>query len=122
MMDEPHLRDAAPRPLADRAPWRREARAMAALAWPLALTFLCETAIAAVDVAFVGRLGAEPLAGVSLGVMAQIVFYLLAVGIVVATAPLAAQAMGARQPRQVRRVVRQGLWIAALLGEPAAFV
>lgn len=95
---------------------------MAALAWPLALTFLAETGIAAIDLAFIGRLGAEPLAGASLGVTAHIVFYLLAVGIVVATAPLAAQAMGARQPRQVRRVVRQGLWIAALLGVPAAFI
>lgn len=95
---------------------------MAALAWPLSLTFFAETAIAAIDLAFIGRLGAESLAGASLGVTAHIVFYLLAVGIVVATAPLAAQAMGARQPRQVRRVVRQGLWIAALLGVPSAFI
>ncbi|MBE0532740.1 MAG: MATE family efflux transporter [Rhodospirillales bacterium] len=122
MMHEPPLRDAALQPAVDGTPWRQEARAMAALAWPLSLTFFAETAIAAIDLAFIGRLGAESLAGASLGVTAHIVFYLLAVGIVVATAPLAAQAMGARQPRQVRRVVRQGLWIAALLGVPSAFI
>jgi MATE family multidrug resistance protein len=101
--------------------WRNEAGAMAALAWPLALTFLCESAISAVDVAFIGRLGGDSLAGVSLAATAYFVFYLFAVGVVLASAPLAAQAMGARLPRQVRRVVRQGLWIAILLGVPSSF-
>jgi len=94
---------------------------MASLAWPLALTFLSETAISAVDVALIGRLGGDSLAGASLGVTAFFLFYLLVLGVVMATAPLAAQAMGARQPCQVRRVIRQGLWIAALVGVPAAF-
>jgi MATE family multidrug resistance protein len=102
------------------ASWRREAGAMAGLSWPLALTFICESAISAVDVAFIGRLGRESLAGASLAATAYLVFYLIAVGIVVATAPLAAQAMGARLPRQVRRVVRQGLWISILLGVPSS--
>jgi len=93
---------------------------MAGLSWPLALTFICESAISAVDVAFIGRLGRESLAGASLAATAYLVFYLIAVGIVVATAPLAAQAMGARLPRQVRRVVRQGLWISILLGVPSS--
>lgn len=120
MTQAPTRSDAAFGGASATAPWRSEARATARLAWPLALTFLAETAISAIDVAFIGRLGGDALAGASLGVMSFFFFCLLAIGVVVATAPLAAQAMGARQPRQVRRVIRQGLWMAVLLGVPAA--
>jgi len=104
------------------APWRKEARATATLAWPLVMTFLSETAIEMIDVVVIGRLGAGALASAALGVMSFFLFILLVVGITLSTASLAAQAMGARNPRQVRRVIRQGLWISALLGFPLAFV
>ncbi|MFX6288938.1 MATE family efflux transporter, partial [Acinetobacter baumannii] len=39
-------------------------------------------------------------------------------GLVSAVAPLAAQAFGARDPRQVRRAVRTGLWAALLVSIP----
>ena len=102
------------------APWRREARATAVLAWPLVLTFLSETAIAVVDIIIIGRLGSGAVAAAALGTMSFFLMLLIAIGITLATAPLAAQAMGARNPRRVRRVVRQGLWIAALLSLPAS--
>ena len=102
------------------APWRGEARATVALAWPLVLSFLSETAIAVVDVIIIGRLGAGAVAAAALGTMAFFFMLLIAIGITLATAPLAAQAMGARNPRRARRVIRQGLWIAALLGVPAS--
>ncbi len=102
------------------APWRTEARATAVLAWPLVLTFLSETAIAMVDIIIIGRLGSDAVAAAALGTMAFFLMLLIAIGITLATAPLAAQAMGARAPRRVRRVVRQGLWIAALLSLPAS--
>jgi MATE family multidrug resistance protein len=101
-------------------PWCAEARATTALAWPLALAFLSETAIDVVDVVIIGRLGAEALAAAALGTMSFFLMFLLVLGVTLATAPLAAQAMGARQPRQVRRVIRQGLWVTLLLGLPAS--
>ena len=36
---------------------------------------------------------------------------MFSIGVAQATAPLIAQARGARQPRRVRRAVRQGLWV-----------
>ncbi|MBL6945461.1 MAG: MATE family efflux transporter [Rhodospirillales bacterium] len=103
-------------------PWRAEGRATAALAWPLVMAFLSETGIAIIDVIFIGRLGAGSLAAASLGTAAFFGMLLLGLGVVLATAPLAAQAMGARNPRQVRRVIRQGLWIAILLSVPASLL
>ncbi len=102
------------------APWRDEARATAVLAWPLVLTFLAETAISLVDIVILGRLGAGAVAAAALGTMAFFFVLLVGIGITLATAPLAAQAMGARKPRLVRRVIRQGLWITVLLTIPSA--
>ncbi|MCG8511564.1 MAG: MATE family efflux transporter [Rhodospirillales bacterium] len=102
------------------APWRSEARATLVLAWPLSLAFLAETAIAMVDVIIIGRLGADALAAAALGTTSFFVAFILSLGVTLATAPLAAQAMGARKPRRVRRVIRQGLWITILLGFPSA--
>jgi len=103
-------------------PWRAEGRATAALAWPLVLAFLSETGIAMIDVMFIGRLGPGSLAAAALGTSAFIGMLLVTLGVVLATAPLAAQAMGARKPRQVRRVIRQGLWIGILLSVPASLL
>lgn len=98
--------------------WRLEAKATAALAWPLVLTFLSESAISAVDTAIIGRLGPAGLASASLALAVFFTGFLLSAGVCMATAPLAAQARGARRPREVRRVVRQGLWVAILLTVP----
>ena len=108
-----------PPPLAFAA-WRSEVRATAALAWPIALTFLSEMAIATTDTIIIGRLGAEALAAAALGLTTFFVFFFLAIGITMATAPLAAQALGARRPRLVRRVIRQGLWVGLVLSLPAS--
>ena len=101
--------------------WWAEGRATSALAWPLVMAFLSETGIAIIDVIFIGRLGAGSLAAAALGTSVFFGMLLLILGVVLATAPLAAQAMGARKPRQVRRVIRQGLWVGILLSLPASF-
>lgn len=102
------------------APWRHEARATMGLAWPLVLAFLAENAIAMVDLIIIGRLGADALAAAALGTTSFFVMFIFSLGVTLAVAPLAAQAMGARKPRKVRRVIRQGLWITILLGFPSA--
>ena len=101
--------------------WRREFRATAGLAWPLVLTFLSETAISAVDTAIIGRLGQAGLASATLALTAYFTCFVLSAGVCIATSPLAAQAHGARRPRGVRRVIRQGLWVAALITIPLSF-
>lgn len=101
--------------------WIGEARATLALTGPLVLTQLGQIAIMTTDVMMVGRLGADDLAAASLGHVVFFVAFCGAMGIVMATAPLAAQAYGAHRPRTLRRVIRQGLWVALLMTVPFCF-
>jgi MATE family multidrug resistance protein len=103
---------------ADR-PWRNELRGMTRLATPIVLTQLAWIGMMTTDTAMIGRLGAEKLAGASLSLMLFFLVWIGCFGVVTATAALAAQAYGARKPRIVRRVVRQGLWVTLILTLPA---
>lgn len=100
----------------DAGAWRTEARATLRLAGPLVLTQLAQIAIRTTDTIMMGWLGAEDLAGGALGINFYFPLYLFGLGIGVAVAPMAAQALGARQFRGVRRSVRQGLWVVTLFG------
>ncbi len=102
--------------------WRQELGEMLRLASPIVLTQLAWVAMMSTDIAMIGHLGADPLAGASLSLMVFFLGYVVCFGVTMATAGLAAQAVGARKPRTVRRVVRQGLWITILLTTPALAV
>ena len=106
-------------PVKPPAPWRIELGHMAKLAAPIVLTQLAWISMMTTDTAMIGRLGAEPLAGASLSLMMFFLVWVCCFGVVMATASLAAQAFGARKPRIVRRVVRQGLWVTVVLTVPA---
>ncbi len=97
------------------APWTTELRATFALAWPLVVAQVAQNALQATDVIMMGWLGPEALASGTLASTFLMPFFLLAVGIVGAVAPLTAQARGARNVRAVRRIVRQGFWAAIVL-------
>ena len=101
---------------------RREAREMLALTGPLVLTQIGQIAIMTTDVVMIGWLGEQFLAASSVGSTIFFSSFVLVMGIVMATAPLASQAFGARRPRRVRRVIRQGLWITILLSFPAVWL
>ncbi len=105
-------------PQTDR-PWTKELHGMARLATPIVLTQLAWIGMMTTDTAMIGRLGAEKLAGASLSLMLFFLVWIACFGVVMATAALAAQAYGARKPRIVRRVVRQGLWVTLVLTLPA---
>jgi MATE family multidrug resistance protein len=96
----------------------RELRAMLALALPLVLTQLTQILVHTTEVVMLGRLGAASLAAATLAAALFHTGMLFGIGVASATAPLIAQARGARQPRQVRRVVRQGLWVALAVTLP----
>ena len=104
------------------SPWLVEARATAALALPLVLTQVAQIGINTTDVLLTGRLGPQSLASASLAMNLYMTLWLFGLGLVNAVAPLAAQAEGAGQPDDVRRAIRQGLWIAAAYSLPAMFV
>jgi MATE family multidrug resistance protein len=103
----------APRPALRR--WTAEFAALFHLGWPLIVAQLAQNLLFTTDVIMLGWLGAEALAASTLASAVIICLQLLGVGIVGAVAPLVAQARGARQIKDVRRIVRQGLWISILL-------
>ena len=106
------------------AAWRREARALVRLSVPIVLTNVGQVAIQTTDVVMIGWLGAEALAASVLGVNLMFVLLLLAIGVVIATAPMVAQDLGRNRHavREPRRTVRQGFWVALALGLPASLM
>jgi MATE family multidrug resistance protein len=93
--------------------WREELRATLALAWPLILANVTQQAIQATDVLLMGRLGATQLAAATLALNMTFTFNLFLFGIVTASSPMMATALGQRfnAVRDVRRTFRAGLWI-----------
>ncbi len=98
--------------------WRDEFASSLKLAIPLALAQLAQIAIQTTDVLMMGWLGREALAAGTLGSNMLFPMYLFGMGIVTATAPMMAQALGGRQFRAIRRTARQGFWVAFLYCVP----
>src|SRR5436190_11269897 len=92
------------------------------LSAPMALTQLGQIAMMTTDLAYIGRLGDQAVAAAALGHTVFFISFTFGLGLVAAVAPLAAQAFGARDPRQVRRAVRTGLWVALLVSIPIMFL
>src|ERR1043165_1667097 len=93
--------------------WRHELRSTLALAWPLILANVTQQAIQATDVLLMGRLGATQLAAATLALNLTYTFNLLLLGLLIASSPLMATALGQRfnAVRDVRRTFRAGLWL-----------
>ncbi|MEI5679262.1 MULTISPECIES: MATE family efflux transporter [unclassified Mesorhizobium] len=101
-------------------PWRLEIRAMLSLAWPMILTNLGQTAMTATDVMMMGRLSADTLAAGALGANLYFAPLIFGLGLMLATSPMIATELGRRRHsvRDLRRTVRQGLWLAILVSIP----
>lgn len=93
--------------------WRAELRATLALAWPLILANLTQQLIQATDILLMGRLGATELAAATLALNLTFTFNLFLLGLVIASSPMMATALGQRfnSVRDVRRTFRAGLWL-----------
>ncbi len=106
------------------SPWHAEIGAMLRLALPLVGTQLAQIAIMTTDVLFMGWMGPEPLAAGALGSNVYFLLWVSAIGLGLAVAPLAAQAVGRKQRylRDVRRSVRQGLWATLTVSLPGMLV
>jgi MATE family multidrug resistance protein len=101
-------------------PWRGEIRAMLMLSWPMILTNLGQTAMTATDVLMMGRLGPDALAAGSLGSNLYFMPMIFGLGLMIATSPMIATELGRKRHsvRDVRRTVRQGIWIAIMVSLP----
>ena len=104
--------------------WRDELRATLALAWPLMLANLTMQLIQATDVVLLGWLGSYELAAAALALGLTFGMTLFALGLLTASSPMMASALGARfnSVRDVRRTFRQSLWAAVLLAVPIIIV
>ncbi|MBX3596647.1 MAG: MATE family efflux transporter [Rhizobiaceae bacterium] len=102
------------------SPWREEIRATMALAWPMILTNLAQVAMTVTDVAIIGRLGPGPLAAGALGSNLYFAALIFGLGLAYATSPMMAAELGRKKHsvRDVRRTVRQGLWLSVLVSIP----
>src|SRR5919112_533292 len=102
------------------SPWPRELRSTLALAWPLILANLTQQLIQATDVLLMGRLGAAQLAAATLALNLTFTFNLMMLGLVIASSPMMATALGQRSNavRDVRRTFRAGLWLIAIMLPP----
>jgi len=95
--------------------WGTEARQSFALAWPLIAAQVAQNLLFTTDVVLMGWLGPRYLAAGTLANALLIPLLLTGIGIVGAVAPLVAQARGAGNIKAVRRIVRQGFWVAILM-------
>jgi len=100
--------------------WPLELRSTLALAWPLILANVTQQAIQATDVLLMGRLGATQLAAATLALNLTFTFNLLMLGLITASSPMMATALGQRSNavRDVRRTFRAGLWLLAFMLPP----
>jgi MATE family multidrug resistance protein len=109
---------------APETPWRDEIRAMLQLSWPMILTNLGQTAMTATDVLMMGRLGPDALAAGSLGANLYFMPLIFGLGLMTAASPMIATELGRKRHsvRDVRRTVRQGLWLAVMVSIPIWFL
>ncbi len=93
---------------------------MLSLAWPMILTNLAQVAMTATDVAIIGRLGPDSLAAGALGSNLYFAPLIFGLGLAYATAPMMAAELGRNRHsvRDIRRTVRQGFWLSALICIP----
>lgn len=84
------------------------------LAWPLILSNLAGTGLATIDLILIGRLGGDRLAAGALATNLYHGVFIALIGLLSAVAPLVAAEYGRRRSavREIRRTVRQGLWVA----------
>jgi MATE family multidrug resistance protein len=86
----------------------------------MVLTNLGQVAMNATDVMLMGRLGPQALAAGALGSNIYFMPLIFGLGLMLATSPMIATELGRKKHsvRDVRRTVRQGLWLAVLVSIP----
>jgi MATE family multidrug resistance protein len=98
---------------------RAEIRANLALALPLIAAQLAGVGMGAIDTIFAGRLGAQALAAVAVGVNFNVIFFVLFMGLLMACSPIVAHMVGAGAPPAAIaafiRKARRFAWVCGAL-------
>jgi len=99
---------------------RIELRALFAIALPMMIGQLANTAMGFVDTMMAGRVSPRDLAAVALGNSIWVPMFLLTSGVILATTPNVAKRFGAGEDAQIGPVVRQALWMGLGIGSLSA--
>ena len=99
-----------------------ELRALLALAGPIMVAQLANTAMGFVDAVMAGRVGPHDLAAVALGNSIWVPLLLLMSGTLLATTAKVARKVGAGHYALIGPLVRQALWLALGIGTLAALL
>ena len=100
--------------------WLAEVRATVQLALPMIMTNLAQMGMTTTDVVMMGRLGPDSLAAGALGGNLYFGPMMLGLGLMLASSPMIASELGRNRfsIREVRRTVRQGLWMSVFASLP----
>ncbi|HND33292.1 MAG TPA: MATE family efflux transporter, partial [Myxococcota bacterium] len=92
------------------------------LAWPVMLSMLSYSFMAAADAIFVGRLGTVPLAAIGLAVTTVFLFIGLPMGLLRGIRVATAQAIGAQRQQDADGYGWQAIWLSLLSGLAVASI
>ena len=99
-----------------------EAKALLLLSVPIVISQLAQMGMNFTDTVMAGRHSETSLAGVAIGSSFWVPCFLFLVGVLMAITPMVAQAWGARNTKDIKYTIQQGLWLAIVLGLSMMFV
>lgn len=93
-----------------------EVKQLLSLMLPILITQFAQAGFGLIDTIMAGQISAADLAAIAVGVGIWMPIMLLCSGIMMATSPLIASAMGAKETHNIPTITHQALWIALFLG------
>jgi len=94
----------------------RETRALFALGGPIIAAQLAQVSMSFVDTVMAGRVSAQGLAAVAVGVSLWMPVSVFGMGVLLSISPTVSHLFGAGKHDEIGQQVRQGLWLALVVG------
>ncbi|MBN9061159.1 MAG: MATE family efflux transporter [Rhizobiales bacterium 65-9] len=100
--------------------WRQEVVATLKLGWPLILGNFAQNMLTLADLILLGWIGSRALGAGALATNLYFATFIFGIGVTAAVSPLLAEELGRKRHsvREVRRTVRQGLWVSVSITLP----
>jgi len=102
--------------------FRKLAREIYHLAWPVLVAQLAAMAFAVIDTVMAGRYATEDLAAVGIGAAIYFSVFVALMGVLLAVTPIVAQLLGAGRHHEIGEQVRQAAWLTLALAVLSVFV
>lgn len=105
-----------------KSPETSELGAIVKISLPLAFGYLGQVAIGLTDSLMLGRLSLEALGAIGIASSVYVIILTLGMGLLFPVMVLVSQARGTGRSRTVPVIIRQGLWIAAIVSIPGCAI